>query len=243
MTPTKPARNDADLRVVGEELAMPTERRLILAAERLFAERGIDAVSLRAVMTAAGSNVASVHYHFGSKAALVEALIMERSGEVSARRAQLLDKMQDSSELSARGLAEAFVRPVADMACSAGATWVRFIAGIMGSGHPALSVVTEGFTPQALRFTAMLETIYPQVPAETIRFRLAQAMGLTFRVLGDIDGVQDTLALSGAELTPTQVVDQLLDVVTAILAGPPAEQSESQPHKARLRGPARAAAL
>ncbi|MGH9896848.1 MAG: helix-turn-helix domain-containing protein, partial [bacterium] len=47
----------------------PTERRLLLAAERLFADRGIDAVSLRAIMAAAGTNVASVHYHFGSKSA------------------------------------------------------------------------------------------------------------------------------------------------------------------------------
>ena len=52
---------------------MPTERRLLLAAERLFAEHGIAAVSLRAIMAAAGANVASVHYHFGSKATLVEA--------------------------------------------------------------------------------------------------------------------------------------------------------------------------
>ncbi|WP_346384662.1 TetR family transcriptional regulator [Nocardioides sp.] len=211
---------ERELWVVGDELAMPTARRLILAAERLFAERGIDAVSLRAVNAAAGTNVASVNYHFGTKAELVEALILERSGEVSARRAALLDELERVG-LTARGLAEAFVTPVAEMALSDGNTWVRFIAGILGSGHPALAVVTGAFTEQALRLTGLLEAIVPGESRETVRFRLAQAMSLTFRVLGDVDGVQDMMALSGVELSPQQVVEQLLDVVTAILAGPP----------------------
>lgn len=208
------------LRVAGDELAMPTERRLILAAERLFAERGIDAVSLRAVNAAAGTNVASANYHYGTKAALVEALIKERSGEVSTRRAGRLDELESAGPLTARGLAEAFVRPVADMALSDGNTWVRFIAGILDSGHPALTVVTGAFTEQAVRFTALLERICPDESRATVRFRLAQAMNLTFQVLGDIEGVQDTMTLSGVELTPEEVVEQLLDVVTSILAGP-----------------------
>lgn len=210
-----------ELRVGGDELEMPTERRLILAAERLFAERGIDAVSLRAVNAAAGTNVASANYHFGTKSELVEALIRERSGAVSARRTALLDDLEKKGSLSTRGLAEAFVTPVAEMALSEGSTWVRFIAGILGSSHPALAVVTGAFTEQAIRFTSLLERICPDASKEAVRFRLAQAMDLTFRVLGDVDGAQDTLALSGVELSPEQVVEQLLDVVTAILSGPP----------------------
>lgn len=204
----------------GEELALPTDRRLLLAAERLFAERGIDAVSLRAVMAAAGANVASVHYHFGSKAALVEALIKDRSGHVSVRRAELLDAIETSGELTARRLAEAFIRPVAELARSGELTWVTFIAGILGGGHPALSVLADGFVPQARRFTALMERLCPGVPARTVRFRLTQAMSLTFRVLGDLDGSHALLSLSGPALTADEVTEELLDVVTAILAGP-----------------------
>ncbi|HEX9032330.1 MAG TPA: TetR family transcriptional regulator [Streptosporangiaceae bacterium] len=204
----------------GEELGLPTERRLLLAAERLFAERGIDAVSLRSVMAAAGANVASVHYHFGSKQALVEALISDRSGHVSARRAELLDAIESAGELSPRRLAEAFIRPVAEMASSGELAWVTFIAGIIGSGHPALSMLADGFVPQARRFTALMQVLYPDASGRTIRFRLTQAMSLTFRVLGDPDGSQGLLSLSGAKLTPGEVLGELVDVVTAILAGP-----------------------
>lgn len=209
-----------ELRPGAGALSLPTERRLLLAAERLFAERGIDAVSLRAIMAAAGANVASVHYHFGSKRALVEALIKDRSGQVSARRAELLDAIEDSGQLSARLLAEAFIRPVAEIASSGEAAWVTFIAGILGSGHPALSVLTDGFVHQARRFATLMERLYPGLPGRTIRFRLTQAMSLTFRVLGDLDGSQGLLSLSGPRLAPEEVLEELIDVVTAILAGP-----------------------
>lgn len=204
-----------------DELAMPTEKRLLLAAERLFAERGIDAVSLRAIMATAGANVASVHYHFGSKTELVHALIKERSGQVSARRNELLDELEKADEVNVRQLAEAFVRPVVEMVNSGGTTWVTFIAAIVSGGHPALSVVSDGFIQQGRRFTALLEGMYPKLSARTARFRLTQAMTLTFQVLGDLEGVRGMLAFSGAELTPAEVFDELIDVVTAILAGPP----------------------
>lgn len=217
------AADRAELRISEEELAMPTDRRLVLAAERLFAERGIDAVSLRAVMSAAGANVAAVHYHFGSKEALIEALIRQRSDAVAARRAALLDDVEHSGAVTARGLAEAFVLPVWEMATGEGGSWVKFIAGILGSGHPALSTVAEGFSDQAVRFMTLLGRAFPDLPRPTLRFRLAQAMTLTFQVLGDVHQTQDLLAISGVQLSPEQVMTELVDVVTAILAGPPSD--------------------
>ncbi|RDI49415.1 TetR/AcrR family transcriptional regulator [Nocardia mexicana] len=218
---TNAAGGGTELRVSDEELAMPTDRRLVLAAERLFAERGIDGVSLRAVMSAAGANVAAVHYHFGSKEALIETLVRQRSDVVAARRGALLDEMENSGAVTPRGLAEAFVLPVWEMATGEGASWVKFIAGIVGGGHPALTVVADGFADQAVRFMSLLGRAVPELPSGTMRFRLAQAMTLTFQVLGDLHQTQDLLAISGVQLEPDQVLAELVDVVTAILAGPP----------------------
>src|SRR5689334_19816156 len=54
-----------------------TRRRLIIAAEELFAELGVDAVSVRSINQAAGLGSASVHYHFGSKEALLDAVLLD----------------------------------------------------------------------------------------------------------------------------------------------------------------------
>ncbi|MBP2330351.1 AcrR family transcriptional regulator [Kibdelosporangium banguiense] len=200
-----------------DQTAVPTEQRLVAAAEKLFAQKGIDAVSLRAIMAEADTNVASVHYHFGSKDALVKAVIAHRGREIARQRGRLLDALETAPDPTARRLAEAVVRPIAD----ADAAWVRFISGIIATGHPAMKTVARGFAHQGRRSTALLARICPAVPPATIRFRLAQAMTLAFHVLGDLDNAQGILALSGAPSTPDQIVEQLLDVITAILAGPP----------------------
>ncbi|OLT48945.1 hypothetical protein BJF85_10775 [Saccharomonospora sp. CUA-673] len=55
-----------------------TRERLLDAAESLLLARDIDAVSVRAINSAAGLNPAAVHYHFGSKDALIGALLERR---------------------------------------------------------------------------------------------------------------------------------------------------------------------
>lgn len=47
-----------------------TKNRLVAAAAALFAERGFHATSVRDIARRAGANVASGHYHYGSKKAL-----------------------------------------------------------------------------------------------------------------------------------------------------------------------------
>ncbi|GAA1552289.1 TetR/AcrR family transcriptional regulator [Dactylosporangium maewongense] len=50
-----------------------TREVIVRAATKLFARHGFDAVSVRAVAEAAGVDVATVHHHAGSKAALYQA--------------------------------------------------------------------------------------------------------------------------------------------------------------------------
>lgn len=70
--------------------------RLLDVAEELLLDAGYDDVSVRSINAAAGMNPAAVHYHFGSKEALVAALLQrrfapfwqERLDHVAARRKQ-----------------------------------------------------------------------------------------------------------------------------------------------------------
>ena len=67
-----------------------TRDRLLDVAERLFAERGVDATSLRAITTEAEANLASVNYHFGSKDGLFLEILARRTAPVNAERLRLL---------------------------------------------------------------------------------------------------------------------------------------------------------
>ena len=67
-----------------------TKTKILDAAERLFAQKGFDAVSLRNIVEAAKVNLAAVHYHFGSKQALLHAVVSRRLRPVNEERLSML---------------------------------------------------------------------------------------------------------------------------------------------------------
>ena len=68
----------------------PTRERILVMAERLFAEHGFRRVTVRHICRAARVNVAAINYHFGDKAALyrevVQAAIDAMRGTTEAAR-------------------------------------------------------------------------------------------------------------------------------------------------------------
>ncbi len=64
-------------------------------AERLFAHHGIDKVSLREIVRASGqNNLSAAHYHFGSREALIGALLARRIRAINAIRHQRMDELE-----------------------------------------------------------------------------------------------------------------------------------------------------
>src|SRR5690349_7259062 len=72
-----------------------TKRQLISAAESLFAERGIDGVSLREITVAAGvRNSTALQYHFGTREGLVRAVLKKHFDGIEVHRNALLDEYE-----------------------------------------------------------------------------------------------------------------------------------------------------
>jgi AcrR family transcriptional regulator len=91
-----------------------TRDKLLSAAEQLFAERGVDAVSLREITRVAGArNVIAVQYHFEDRAGVLRAILAKHLPDVDARRHALLDEIDAGGEPTARAMAGALVRPLA----------------------------------------------------------------------------------------------------------------------------------
>lgn len=77
-----------------------TRTALVAAARALFAERGYDGASVRAITSRAGANLGAVTYHFGSKEALYHEVVAamvrplrNRVAAVAERRAPPLDRL------------------------------------------------------------------------------------------------------------------------------------------------------
>src|SRR3954463_1530842 len=83
-------------RAVRSERASSTQEAILVAAERLFAEHGMFAVSNRQVSEAAGQgNNAAVGYHFGAKADLVRAIEEKHRGPVERLRKQMVAELDE----------------------------------------------------------------------------------------------------------------------------------------------------
>ncbi len=65
-----------------------TRSELITAGRRLFAQRGYDGASIRAITRDAGANLGAVTYHFGSKRDLYAAVLEEGLRPLAARVAE-----------------------------------------------------------------------------------------------------------------------------------------------------------
>src|SRR5580704_18264254 len=109
---TKQAADRVATRAAGQDEEEGTPDRILKTAERLFAERGFNGVSVRTLAAAAGVNIASIGYHFRSKEGLLaevyrrhcEPLIEERLRGLAAA-----SRLTGSARVAA--IIEAFVRP------------------------------------------------------------------------------------------------------------------------------------
>ncbi len=89
-------------------MATGTAQRIERAASKLFARDGVGATSIRAIVGEANANLNAVHYHFGSREALVAAVFLDAIGPISRERAELLA----DEPTTVSGVVEAMYWPV-----------------------------------------------------------------------------------------------------------------------------------
>jgi len=213
-----------------------TRQKLLATAERLFAERGIEAVSLREIATAARQrNPYVVQYHFGSKEALVGALLEVGRAPVNATRAEMLAAIDAAGitdrEALVRAAMEALVRPLAQSLERPPSYLLRLIYQVYSSGlgapSPALSALRGPRLPLSSD-DASADTGVAAVNLLARGVRGAEARALGMRV-----GLALTLmmvALAGREAleqsTPDlgdreEFVQELVGAMAAIILRPP----------------------
>ena len=203
----------------------PTRERILDAAERLFAENGVAATSLRAVMKAAGANMAAVHYHFGSRTGLLTALLARRAEPVNRRRIEMLDDLErryPTGPVPAEEIVRAFYEPAAEMIGDPANSHVSRLIGriVMESNEP--EILGRVFGPLARRFVAVIRRAAPHLSEEEARVRLHFLVGaMVFTVAVPRSPAPGLAAAADMKV----IFEQLVGFAAAGLVAPRAAES------------------
>nr|WP_276514802.1 TetR family transcriptional regulator [Nocardia transvalensis] len=192
---------------------------MISAAERLIAERG-QAVPSRDIAAAAGQrNNSAIQYHFGSRDALVAAVVEHRLATLEVRRLELLAEQAGSrAGDSVHALLEALVIPMFELSTVHGIDhYARFLEQIRT--HPA---VTDAANLDSERRTSVrvimrgLQRALPELPARLRIRRLRSLPTVLFALLADHErAVESGRVRADDRAVWGEVIDMLAGTLTA----------------------------
>lgn len=165
-----------------------TRERLLDAAEHLFATHGFEATSVRAIVAEAAVNVAAVHYHFGSKEALIRAVFDRRIERINQKRLELLNQ-----SIAAAGdqppplesIINAFIAPALQLIMSkkdGSSNFARLMARLHAEPVELQRAIKAGFHEVMEEYNAALRNALPHLPMTEIQWRFkfgVGAMGMT----------------------------------------------------------------
>jgi AcrR family transcriptional regulator len=195
-----------------------TRVKIIDVAERLFAENGVDAVSLRTVMTAAKVSISLINYHFGTKQGLLRAIFEKRAIPLTQERLRMIDEAkEENGRPDLEDLLRAFVLP-------------GLRAGIGKKGKPnyfdrllgriaydpsegSRSMMREFFDPFQARFVKALRASVPELSEEDAYWRLHCLLGVVMYTATNPHRIYE---LSGG-LCDIRDVDKAFDRILPIL--------------------------
>jgi AcrR family transcriptional regulator len=168
-----------------------TRERLLDAAEALFAERGFDGASMRAVTTAAGVSLSAANYHFGSKTALLRETLRRRIQAVNGQRLERLERLASTStdgRVAVEDLLEAFLRPTHDARVGSGDDSIRdrlVIARLFADPPEIVAAMRREFFEEVNgRFVDVLHRSLPSAERRDVRLAFDFAIGVMIREVG-----------------------------------------------------------
>lgn len=184
-----------------------SKRKLLDAAEQLFAEKGFEAVSVRDITQLAKANVAAVNYHFGSRESLLTMVMMRYMTPVNEERVARLDALErkwSGKSLPLEEIIDALVRPLVGQVRKSELS-ERLFYKLMGrtfaqQGDGLPPQIEEQLRNVVLRFTRAFAKALPAVNPDDLVWRFHFMVGGMIHLLAHQDILQRLT--NGASGTP-----------------------------------------
>lgn len=194
-----------------------TPEKILNTAEKLFVKNGLDATSLRAINTAAGSSQGVLHYHFGSKEKLLETLLELRMQPLMQERLSMLSELRQSqARFSVRKLLDVIALPLARRMIDgkpADRIAVLLLARLFAENNPIHRRVSDRyFKDSGIDMLQQLQRGLPQLGPTQLEIRLGIATTAIFSTIATINQPHRHWqhSLKQQQTPAWQVVDELL---------------------------------
>jgi AcrR family transcriptional regulator len=174
------------------------------AAEGLFARHGFYGVTTRQVAAEAGVDTALIHYYFGAKRELFDAVFVRRAEILNQAREASMDAYLAESgpesqggAMTVEGVIEAFIEPLLRISQEGGPGWKSYFALVAQVNNtPAWGGETMArfFDPVVHRLVETLKTVRPQAEYRDLYWCyqfLTGSMMLALSETGRIDSLSE----------------------------------------------------
>lgn len=162
------------------------------AAEEMMAEHGIKGVSLRSILSRAEANSAALHYHFGSREGLIEAILARRGRKSSLRRREMLDDLEPQGQaIDVYDLVGVAVDPMIEMLVEEGEPgrrFLRFIARLQSDRTGIHQAEEDRYFPDIkTRMRRMAADACPHLPESERMRRLTMMIDTMLQSLANAE--------------------------------------------------------
>ena len=204
-----------------------TKVRILDASEDLFIEFGFEAMSLRQITSRAEVNLAAVNYHFGSKEALLHAMLSRRLDRLNVERLKLLARFDAllGPKLTCEHVLGAMFIPALRLSRDPQAGGRAFLR-LLGRAYTDPSSFIRDFlnghyASVAERFFEAFQRALPHLPREELGWRLHFAIGALSGVLAGTDTNKLLAEFSkGRTMDDLQLIARLASLMVAALKAP-----------------------
>lgn len=175
------------------------------AAEDLFSKHGFYGVTIREVAREAGVDTALVHYYFGAKRALFDAVFQRRAELWNNERVDAINRYaaEMGDAMTLEGLFDAFLRPPFEWSLKGGPGWKHYSALVaQTNANPTFGGETMAryYDPAIRRLIDLVRRVMPDAKDEDLYWAyhmLSGALTLTLGETGRLDRLSNGLCKSG----------------------------------------------